>query len=248
MLKTTKIWVLLAGVFTVLIYYGLNHWLVLKDIQLQLKQDAIWEGSAKEVEAFLSLKLEKFIGKKMWQVSLKDLRQVAQSEPRVGEVQVLRRLPNRFFLQIHARKPLLVWLNTKEDSIHPLSREGQILPALPLHRIPDLPILKGALFLTDKNIRKQAIRFIQLLPEQGAFSRSAVSEIKYSAPEKSLIFILSANGKPVKISPKALPVQIKRVESVLRYLDQKNIPWRVIDARFAQKIVVSTARPVYAGI
>ncbi len=236
---------LLAGLFAGLMHYGLNHWLVLKDIQLELmKKDSAWEGSAEEVQGLLKLKLEKFIGKKMWQVSLKDLKEVAQSEPRVGEVQVLRRLPDRFFIQIQARKPLLVWLNTKENSIHPLSQDGQILPALPLHRIPDLPILKGSLFAEDKNIRKQAIHFIQLLPEQGEFSRRAISEIKYSAEEKSLIFILSANGKPVKMGFKALPVQIKRVASVLRYLDQKNIPYHVIDARFSQKIVVSTDQSI----
>ena len=232
--------VLFVPVFS---WYALNHWFIVSDIQIELVKASSWEGSEKELHSLLQIKLKKFIGQKMWDVSFEDLVQAVRSEARVGEVQILRRLPNQFFIQIQARKPLLVWLNAPEGTVHPLSMDGHILPPLSIDKIPNLPILRGEVFFKDKNIRKQAIRFMNLLPEQGEFSQKAISEIKYSHQEKSLIFVLSSNGKPVKMGFELEGEKLKRVESVLRYLEQKNIKWRLIDARFAQKIVVSTIKP-----
>ena len=209
-------WMVLGIGVLWLSWYGLGHWFVVSDFQIEFKKEPEWEGSAEEIKTLLQIKLKKFIGQKMWQVSFKDLKATIRSESRVGEVRILRRLPNRFFIQVHPRKPLLVWLNIKEGAIHPLSMEGQILPPLPRSRVPDLPILRGEVFFKDKAIREQAIAFMNILPEQGEFSRQAISEIKYSVPEKSLIFILSTNGKPVKMGLKALSLKIKRVDSVFK--------------------------------
>ena len=230
--------------FISLVWYGLSHWLLVGDIQIKFSQESEWEGAEEEVHSLLKLKLKKFIGRPIKQVSLDDIKREVRSEARVGEVKILRRLPNRFFIQIKSRKPLLLWLNAKEGTLHPLSMDGHILPPLPIDRIPNLPILRGDVFFKDKQVRKQAIRFMNLLPEQGEFSQKALSEIKYSVSEKSLIFILLANGKPVKMGFEIEKAKLKRVESVLRYLNQKNIKWRIIDARFAQKIVVSTLKPL----
>ena len=235
--------ILVVIVLTGIGWYGIRPWLVLSEIQIELSQESSWEGLEEEIHALLQIKLSQFIGRPMWQVSFDALKKAVRSEPRVGEVRILRRLPNSFFMHIQSRRPLLLWLNTQEGTLHPLSMDGHILPPLPSQRVPNLPILRGDIFSKDKNIRKQAIRFINLLPEQGEFSQKALSEIKYAHQEKSLIFILSANGKPVKMGVSVKPAKLKRVESVLRYLNQKNIQWRLIDARFSQKIVVSTIKP-----
>ena len=227
-----------------LAFYGGHKWLVVKEIQLTLKKAPVWEGSRNEIHALLSKKLKPFIGKRLWQVSLNDLMQVVVSEPQVGEVQILRRFPNRFFIQIKPRKPLLVLLHPDSGKIHPLSMDGQALAPLPLEQIPNLPILRGAVFFKQSKIRKQAIRFVSLMPDEGVFSRQEISEIQYSAPEKSLTFILSKTGRPIKVGYDPTPIKNKRIDSVLRYLGQKNIKWRVIDARFSQKIVVSTGQAI----
>lgn len=225
-------------------FYGLHQWFIVGEIQLKLEKSPGWEGSKKEIQSLLAKKLKPFVGKKLWQVSLEDLMKALSSEPRVGEVKILRLFPNRFFVQIKPRKPLLVLLHHKTEKIHPLSMSGQILDALPLNQIPNLPILRGAIFLTQSKVREQAIRFLSVMPEQGAFSRQEISEIKYSPQEKSLAFILSKNGKPIKVGYDPTQVKNKRIDSVLRYLNQKNIKWRVIDARFSQKIVVSTGKAI----
>ena len=225
-------------------YYTLNKWMIVKEIQLELQQEPSWENSADEIRQILQSKLEKFIGKNIWKVSFDEIMKEMRSEPRVGPVKILRLLPNRFFIQIQSRKPLLVLLNPLKNTIHPLSMDGQVLPPLSSDQVPDLPILRGFIFLKKIEVRKQAIQFLSLMPEQGEFSHQEISEIRYLNQEKSLIFILSKNGKSIKVGYNPTQMKTKRIESVLRYLDQKNIKWRVIDARFSQKIVVTTSKAI----
>ena len=255
-------------------HYALNHWLVVSEIRLEMQKEPVWEGSMEEIRSLLESKLQPFIGKKIWKIS-DELIKVIQSEPRVGSVKILKLLPNRLFIHIQPRKPLLVLLHPSSGKIHPLSMNGEILPSLSSKQIPNLPILRGPVFLEKENIRNTLIQFFHLMPEQGEFSRQAISEVKYSSQEKSLMFILSKNGKSIKVGydpiqlntegvffakpEKAIPleeiekqkeisnrisIKTKRIESVLRYLDQKSIKWRVIDARFSQKIVVSTSKAI----
>ena len=239
------VFTLLIGFFIGISYYGLNKWLVVSEIQIEIQKEPAWEGSTTDdIKSLLQLKLQKFIGKKILQVSFDELIQAVRSEPRVGPVKILRILPNRFFIQIQSRKPLLILLNPSNGRVHPLSMDGQVLPPVPANQIPDLPVLRGIIFFQQKDLRKQVIRFLNLMPEKGEFSRKEISEIKYSAQEKSITFILSKNGKPVKVGYDPMQMKTKRIESVLRYLEQKNIKWRVIDARFSQKIVVSTSKAI----
>ena len=232
--------VFFIGIF----HYGLNKWLVVSEIQLELQKEPVWENSMQDIQSTLQSKLQKFIGKKIWQVSFGELKKILRSEPRVGSVKILRLLPNRFFIQIQPRKPLVVLLDPNNGKIHPLSMDGQVLPPVPFDQIPNLPLLRGSVFLKKKAIRKLAIHFLNLMPEQGEFSRQEISEVKYLAREKSVVLILSKNGKPIKVGYDPKQMKTKRIESVLRYLDQKNIKWRVIDARFSQKIVVGTSKAI----
>ena len=240
-----SVWLpVVLGVITLLGFtgYELNRRLVVKDIQLELQKESIWEGNIEEIQSLLTEKLKIFVGKKIWMVSLKEVVRMVHSEPRIGSVQALRVFPNKILVKIQPRKPLLVLLNPETGKIHPLSMEGQILPPLSVKWVPDLPILRGSVFVNNKSVRQKALQFLTLLPEQGEFSRKEISEVKYSPTEKNLIFILSKNGKPIKAGREPARIKIKRIESVLRYLNQKNIQWRVIDARFSQKVVVSTGK------
>ncbi|MDE0119682.1 MAG: hypothetical protein OXM55_06725 [Bdellovibrionales bacterium] len=254
-------------------YYVLNHWLIVSEIQLEMQKEPVWEGSMEEIRSLMESRLQPFIGKKIWKISDELIKSI-QLEPRVGSVKILRLLPNRLFIYVQPRKPMLVLLHPSSGKIHPLSMNGEILPPLPSKQIPNLPILRGTSFLKKKEIRKSVIQFFHLMPKQGEFSREAISEVKYSTQDNSLIFILSKNGKSIRVGYNPVKSQIrgvasvksekipieefkkqkeilhkiniktKRIESVLRYLDQKNIKWRVIDARFSQKIVVSTSKAI----
>ena len=225
-------------------YYGLNQYLFISQIQIEVTDKNQWKDN--DVLSNLQLQLNHFIGKKVWEVSMDDLLDIIKTEPHVhsDSVKILRLLPNRFLVQIQAQKPLAVLWNS-EGYVHPLSINAQLLPALPLDQSPNLPILRGSVFFKHIHLRSLALQFLHQIPEEGkVLSRRNISEIRYSDSEQSLSIILSHYGKPVKIGRELKQKKWKRIESVLQYLDQQNIKWRVIDARFSQKIVVSTTQAI----
>ena len=232
------------ALFLGLTYYGATKWLVVGEIQLEMPEEPAWEGSREEIYTSYLKKLQKFIGQKMWTLNFEELNKILQSDSRVGSIKILRLLPSRVFIEIEPRKPLLIFLNPDTGQIHPISMQGQILPHLAFNRIPDLPVLRGSIFLKQPKMRKLAIEVLNIMPEEGNFSRQKISEIKFSPPEKSLLLVLSKNGEAIKVGNDPAQIKTKRIESVLKYLDQKNIKWRVIDARFSQKIVVSTTKAI----
>ena len=228
---------------SLLLYYVFNKWLILRDFQVQLSSQPAWEKPEEEIHAVIQKKLKPFIGKQMWRIDLDELSNIIQSEPYIGSVKILRLLPDRFLVQLSARQPVLVLLDSK-GKMHPLSVDGKLLPPLSSKQAPDLPILRDRVFFDQEKLRKLAIQFILLLPQTGLFSRDNVSEISYISDENSFAFILSSTGKPVKVGQDPKKLRTKRIESVLHYLNQQSIKWRVIDARFSQKIVVSTSKAI----
>ena len=228
---------------SLLLYYVFSKWLILQDFQIQLHAQPAWEKPEEEIRAVIQEKLNPFIGKQIWKIDLDDLKNVIQSEPYIGSVKILRLLPDRFLVQLAARQPILVLLDSK-GKMHPLSVDGKLLPPVSPKQAPDLPILRNKVFFEQEKLRKLAVQFILLLPQKGLFSRDNVSEINYISDENSLVFILSSSGRPVKVGSDSKKLRTKRIESVLHYLNQQSIKWRVIDARFSQKIVVSTSKAI----
>ena len=228
---------------SLLLYYVFNKWLVLKDFQVQLSAQPAWEKPEEEIHAVIQEKLNPFLGKRMWKINLDELKSTIQSEPYIGSVKILRLLPDRFLVQLSARRPVLVLLDSK-GKMHPLSVDGKFLPPLSPKQAPDLPILRDNVFFNKEELRKLAIQFILLLPQTGLFSQGNISEISYISDENSFAFVLSSSGRPVKVGLDPGKLRTKRIESVLHYLNQQSIKWRVIDARFSQKIVVSTSKAI----
>ena len=226
-----------------LLYSVFNKWLILQDFQIQLHAQPAWEKPEEEIRAVIQEKLNPFIGKPIWKIDLDELKNIIQSEPYIGAVKILRLLPDRFLVQLSARQPILVLLDST-GKMHPLSVDGKLLPPLSPKQAPDLPILRNKIFFEQEKLRKLAVEFILLLPQEGLFSQDNVSEINYVSDENSLVFILSSSGKPIKVGSDSKKLRTKRIESVLHYLNQQNIKWRVIDARFSQKIVVSTSKAI----
>lgn len=242
--KRSLRWILVCIALVCFSYYRLGRYLVISQIQLEISDENQWYSN--EILVDLQERLNEFVGKKIWEVSLDDLLSILKADPHVhlDSAKLLRLLPNRFLVQIQVQKPLAVLWDSK-GYVYPLSMEAQLLPALPLKQSPDLPILRGSLFFEHIQLRSLALQFLDQLPKEGTdLSRNNISEIMYSDSEKSLLVILSHYGKPIKIGRDLKRKKWKRIESVLQYLEQQNIQWRVIDARFSQKIVVSTTQAI----
>lgn len=241
MKRTVKYISLSIGLFLFasLFAYCIFQWMRVDRIEIEIEKSFAWDQSVKEIHSRVQKKLQPFIGKRVKDISLEELVRIVQSESRIGSVGIMRLLPHHLLVKIQIRKPLLVLLDAK-GYMHPLSIDGALLPPLDPNQAPDLPIVRGSAFFKQIRLRKLAIAFIQRLPKEGELSLKSISEVHYSPQEDSLYFILDHNGKRIMMGKDPQRIKVDRIESVLQYLRQQRIKWRVIDVRFSQKIVVST--------
>ncbi len=239
-------YIALSGFITIsiiLLVQFVSQNLVIRSIEIEIEKGFAWDRSTQNIHSRIQKKVEPFIGKKVKDSVLKQILDLVHSEPRVAKALVLRLLPFRLLIKIKIRKPLLVLLD-KKGTMHPVAIDGTLLPPVLASMAFDLPIAQGKVFFKDQHIRQLAVDFVQQLPPTGGLSQKSISEIGYSFQDDSLYFILSQNGQKIKIGKKLQQINLSRIESVLQYLKQQNIKWRVIDVRFSQKIVVSTRQAI----
>lgn len=194
-----------------------------------------FSGGKNSVIQELKKQTDSFIGVWFWEFSLQKLKKIVQAHPKVEQVQILRSWPNRYHVLLLSEKPVLILMGRK--FFHPVTAQGNLLGSL--MNPPDLPFLRGEVFFDQLDLRKQAVQLYLHLPEKGFFSRKNISEMKYSKKDQNFYLYLLQSGKPVRVSENLSEFRPDRVESVLKYLQQKKIKWRVIDARFSQKVIVS---------
>ena len=224
--------------------YGFSRYFVITHIHIEVLSPSERDGP---VLNRLKSRLRVFVGRSLFSVSLQDIRQVLKSEPRVhsANTQILRDLSERrLVVSLKMFKPLaLLWKSHRQ--IYPLSRQADLLPPVDFLQAPDLPLLRGKAFFKTPSLRKVAVGFLNHLPPQtGHLNQESVSEMGYSQKEGSLWVVLTRHRGPVKIGLRLETEKYQRIESVLQYLNQQNIKWRVIDARFSQKIVVRTEEAI----
>ncbi len=180
---------------------------------------------------------KKYVGQYFWKVKLEELLQTAEQDRRVRQVHVVRHFPNEIVVRIEPHGTVAHLLDTK-GLLHPIAADGSLLPALKGSEVPDRPIVRGKEFFTDEVLRGKVVQLMKELPQQGAFSQKAVSELHYSKKE-GFEWFLSGTGLVVRTGDEAnLGNRIERIEQVLNYLDQQRVKGRVIDARFSKKVVV----------
>lgn len=187
------------------------------------------------IRSALQPELDKYQGQPVWEISLRKLLSFASSDPRVKDVSVRRIFPNRIQMIIQPRSPLLALLDVK-GRLHPIANDASFLPALSPAEGPDLPILRGLNFFDGDTERQQVVKLMEVLPEQGEFSRQSVSEVRLNKREGYEFYLSS--GMKVIVGEQLDQDQVSRVEQVLNYLKSRSVKSRVIDARFSKKVVV----------
>ena len=202
----------------------------------EISFEGTWLKTKKEAASELEKKTRPFIGKFIWHLPLHKLQSIVQSYPDVENIQILRVWPNKFRVILLSDTPvLLLWGN---QGLHPVTAKGALQKPLPQISTPDIPLLRGKIFFNQINLRKQAVQLFFHLPKKGLFSQNSISEIKYSKKDQGFYIYLINSPSPIRVGRSLSEFRPDRVESVLKYLQQKKIKWHVMDARFSQKIVV----------
>lgn len=230
-------------IFCVSLIYSFSfQWIHVNEISFSAQD--LWLKEDEKVKLINELKEQTrpLLGKWFWSLSIQKLHQMVQKHPKVEEVQVRRSWPNRFLVLLLSSEPLLLLMGNKV--FYPVTEKGELLSPLASLGIPDLPILRGDIFRTKINLRKKAVRLFQHLPKEGLFSQKNISEIKYSTKDSDVYLYLVHSGSVVRVGESLSEFRPDRVEKVLTYLEQKQINWRVIDARYSQKVIVSLVKGI----
>jgi cell division septal protein FtsQ len=198
----------------------------------QARQDPLFE----RIKSTLGPQFQSLTGRFFWEVSLNKVYDIAARDRRVRKVSIYREFPSRLRIEIEPQTPVLAYLSN-DNRIYPLAADATLLPALPLNESSDLPVLRGEDLKDEPALRVKALELLELVPNEGPLRRKTVSEIFYSKKDGFRVFA-SGVASEIKFGDSDFGPKISRVEKVLTYLDSQNIKGRVIDARFAKKVVV----------
>ncbi len=211
-------------------------WLKVEHFQIELVEGSNEDLLFQRIKNSLQAQFKVYEGRYVWQVPLKSLYELVARDKRVKSVSIYREFPSVFRMVIEPHTPVLAYLD-RDGRIYPVAADAALLPALPAHEAPDLPILRGEPFRDEAVLREMAIELFKAIPDDGAIRKASVSEILYTAKDGFKVFISGADSE-VKLGDSDFGPKLSRVTKVLSYLESQNIKGRVIDARFSKKVVV----------
>lgn len=218
-------------------YFMTRNFFRVKRIEITLAENNDPSFLFPKVQASLEQKLHNVYGQFVWQVDIQRILALIEQDRRIRDVFVTRVLPNTIRVVIEPQVAFANIMGNDSLLFYPLSQEGDVMPAVRAPDAPDGPILRGAKFLQSLDYRTEALKLLHSLPETGAFSRAAISEIHMSE-KNGLRMILKKSGSEVLIGKDDYKNRTSYVSRVIHYLDSERLSGRVIDARYSKKVVV----------
>ncbi len=182
-------------------------------------------------------KLTLLKGKKIWDVSLKNVRDNLNQLTWIKKILISKRWPDTINIIVHPQDIKALILD-KSGTLHPVVESGHLLDPLKNNQFPNKIILSGSNFYSEHPLRLRAIALINSLPKTGPLQESSLSEITYTS-KQGFDFILTYSNLTIQIGHNPIDrLKIEQLTQVLNYLQQNKINSRVIDARFSKKILV----------
>ena len=206
----------------------------LRQIQVEVNPGPWSKDLSESIKKHIFSQIEPFRGQSIWTVNLNDVVKQVQSDRRIREVRVQRRLPSRMELKVELHQPLALLMGFKGELLS-VSRDASVLP--PMGETMDLPILRGVNFHKEKELRVQALEMLEEISAVGLASHQSISEIRFDKKFGYVLYLLP-HGVRVRLGKRRFAEKMSRVERVINYLENQDVEYRVIDARFLKKVVV----------
>lgn len=211
------------------------EWIQLREVKLELVPQSGQTFLFEKIKSTLEPELAAYAGRYFWQVNLERIAEIARRDKRVKDVVLEREFPSRVKVRVEPRTPVLAYF-TESGRVSPVAADGTLLPPVPAMEAPGLPLLRGREFPKDPALRESAIDMVRRIQAAGGFENRPISEIVYNQKDGFDIYLPGA--LQVKMGDTDFGPKVSRVQKVLNYLDSRQIEGRVIDARFAKKVVV----------
>lgn len=186
--------------------------------------------------AELDKNLEQFRGISLLKIDLQKVSDLVTAKKWVENVTLARRFPSQIRVQLNT-KDVQYLLVTKTGKLYPVVKDGGLLDAVETRQAPDSPLLIGELLERNEALRKKSVDALAQIPEQGAFSRKTISEVRYD-PKEGFWMTLMKTGIKVKMGEEQINLKSDRVSQVIDYMSAHQFEARVIDANLSKKVLV----------
>ncbi len=206
-------------------------------VESQEEDVALTESYApKDFQARIQDTVSRFENVKIWEINLGSLRSLIYQDEWVKSVKIVRMLPNQIKISVTPKVPLML-LVSSSGKLFPVTEDGTLLSRVEASLVPDLPILKGDLFVQDVSRRGKVLDVLRQLPKDGPLAVKNIAEVTYSADE-GYAFLLMSPKSNVKMGEDRIALKAARVSQVIEYLQKNKMRSRVIDASFSKKVLV----------
>lgn len=207
------------------------------NINIEMERGASSPFLFSKIKESLDSRLFSLLGQYVWQVDLEGVLKLVESDMRVKEAKVARLLPGTIRVLISPHTPVANIMGARAGRLYPVAHDGEILPPVEPSEAPDSPILRGEIFLKEKERLLSALDMLRALPETGSLSQRTVSEVHFHK-KKGYSVIVHPHGLHVWMGFEDFQHRAQQAQRVMDYLPPDQLSGRIIDARFSKKVVV----------
>lgn len=191
-----------------------------------------------QLKSRLEVALVRLRGKRIWEVDIGEVRASISKDEWVKDVLISRGFPNSLRILVRPKSAAVILVG-KQGEFRPVTEDGEILKPLEAGLAPDVPLLRGEVFASEKEPKRRmdVVKFVSGLSDRGPMSAQNISEIGWSADDGYTLVLIQPKVE-IKLGEDRLDLKAMRVAQVMNYLSTNSLKGRVIDASFSKKVLV----------
>ena len=183
----------------------------------------------------LDKSLEVYRGQSLWSLEMRDISKTLAAQPWIASHSLSREWPRSVVVKIHPQEVKALYFSNQKTLI-PVIEAGRFLAPIEAKLAPDVVILEGKDF-EEESFRQKAVRVLEEIPERGSFSRSTISEMRWSQKD-GFAMTMVKSAVEVKIGEDAIALKAARLGQVLEYLNNRGMHAKSLDANLSKKVLV----------
>jgi cell division septal protein FtsQ len=217
--------------------YWDNYFFIVKKTKVNFLPATVNASIKEEAEQKAQLVLKKLEAQNIWRLNIEDVRDELMENSWIDTASVERDLPDG--LRVEMKFKTIVFLySDRQQRLLPVSSDGSLLGPVPVELAPDVPLIRNAKLVLNKEVLQRVIKFYRQIPQEGLISPRNISEVDWSDAEGFKVELNHSDEGFIVLGTENVSMKAKRVESVLKYLESQKQRWRVIDASFSKKVLV----------
>ncbi len=238
--KKITIWIAVLGCLGGLGLWIMDELIYKSDLFLLRElQIAEIEGEEQKLSSDVKLAVESqlkdLLNHPIWSFDLLEVQARLEGLEWISEATVQRWFPSGLKIFVKQKRVVANYLRDQRRII-PVAQDGSLMSEVKITQFTDRPFLRGEIF-EDLAIRKRAIELVELFPREGSLTSQEISEIFFSEERGFELQLVGGLGR-VLMGVGDFQLKATRVGKVVEELQRQGVKDRVIDARYASKVIV----------